>query len=166
MKSKFLLKRRPRGPTVLKTYNCSVCYEKKSCSTKALLPCGHEFCKGCIDKWRKQNNSCPLCRKTFSNYKYQSRCIKVESRRPDKFQFFELVITATTDFLENEECRERIRKDLLERKPGMALLMVCIYRSLQIIGEEENRVQFNEVDINAAIAKSEELMELIESQSS
>ena len=166
MKSKFLLKRRPRPATVLKTYNCSVCYETKAAKTKALLPCGHEFCKRCIDKWRKQNNSCPLCRKTFTNYKYQGRCVKVQARRPEKFQLLELVVTATTDFLEHEEYRECIRTDLLERKPGMALLMACIYRSLQIIGEDENRVQFTEVDINAATEKAEELMELIESQRS
>ena len=166
MKSKFLLKRRPRGPTVLKTYNCSVCYETKSCSTKALLPCGHEFCKGCIDKWRKQNNSCPLCRKTFSNYKYQGRCIKVESTKQKPCQLLEMVVVSTTDFMEHQEYRERIQKDLLERKPGIALLMVCIYRSLKILAEQQNRVQFPEVDINAAMEKAEELMELIESQRS
>lgn len=131
-----------------------------------MLPCGHEFCKGCIDTWRKQNNSCPLCRKTFSTYKYQGRFVKVESRKQEPCQLLETVVTSTTDFIENQQYRERIQKDLLERKPGIALLMVCIYRSLKILGEEQNRVQFPEVDINAVIEKAEELMELIESRMS
>lgn len=30
------------------------------------LDCGHYFCKSCIKKWAKQQNTCPQCRKRFT----------------------------------------------------------------------------------------------------
>ena len=39
---------------------CAICFEPPV--DTAELPCGHEFCKACIDKWTKDNHTCPICR--------------------------------------------------------------------------------------------------------
>lgn len=39
---------------------CSICYKNINYST--ILRCSHVFCTECIDIWRSQNNSCPMCR--------------------------------------------------------------------------------------------------------
>jgi hypothetical protein len=49
---------------------CAVCFEllpvdppnEKHESNTMKLPCGHVFCRGCITKWLKENNSCAVCR--------------------------------------------------------------------------------------------------------
>lgn len=39
---------------------CSICFLEK---VSVQLPCGHFFCKPCIDTWAmKKNDSCPMCR--------------------------------------------------------------------------------------------------------
>ncbi|AAL69877.1 SPV138 N1R/p28-like host range RING finger protein [Swinepox virus] len=70
-------------PSVLQEYEnvyndsidkeCSICmeivYEKKMKSKffGILSHCNHIFCIDCINEWRKQRNTCPLCRVTFSS---------------------------------------------------------------------------------------------------
>ncbi|XP_033645626.1 RING finger protein 141-like isoform X2 [Asterias rubens] len=38
--------------------DCCICMEKKS---DIVLNCAHTYCQACIDDWRKQHNTCPLC---------------------------------------------------------------------------------------------------------
>lgn len=40
--------------------SCSICLTEMKQPTK--LGCEHKFCHKCIDKWKKENNQCPLCR--------------------------------------------------------------------------------------------------------
>ena len=47
---------------------CSICLEKIE-STKKSLKCKHHFHEKCIDKWIKNNSSCPLCREKIKNPK-------------------------------------------------------------------------------------------------
>jgi len=42
---------------------CCVCYD----SCPLTLKCGHYVCDSCIKDWFKNNNTCPMCRKT-DNY--------------------------------------------------------------------------------------------------
>lgn len=48
--------------------SCAICMNSLP-STKFVtrLPCGHHFHCACIGKWRKRN--CPLCRKSFKQYR-------------------------------------------------------------------------------------------------
>lgn len=167
MKSKFFLKRRrPIGPVVLKHFDCSVCLQKKQARTQATLPCKHGFCKTCLDKWRKRDTSCPLCRKVFSSYRHRGKTVNVRQRRQEDKErdIFDLIVTATTEFLESNAYRQSLRTDLIERKPGTGLLIVCIYRSLMILGEDENKDEFSETDLASATSEVEDLMQLIESR--
>jgi hypothetical protein len=43
---------------------CRICLDEL-CSTennKMELECGHSFHQNCLDEWRKENNTCPICR--------------------------------------------------------------------------------------------------------
>ena len=45
---------------------CSICLNRITTVTKRVLPCGHEFHTGCIDRLKETgSNQCPLCRKYF-----------------------------------------------------------------------------------------------------
>jgi hypothetical protein len=41
---------------------CSICFESIGFTAKYITKCQHTFHTGCINKWCKTNNSCPLCR--------------------------------------------------------------------------------------------------------
>ena len=45
---------------------CSVCQAEYQPGDKLVkLPCSHDYHKDCVIKWLKQNNSCPICRKSL-----------------------------------------------------------------------------------------------------
>lgn len=49
---------------------CPVCYELLCPPNHApyiLFPCGHTFCKACIEKYAKQKKMCPFCRQEFKS---------------------------------------------------------------------------------------------------
>ena len=59
---------------------CSICLENISeCDTKS-LNCNHSFHKNCINTWLREQNNCPLCRKSQSTRQEQRR-----SSREDPF---------------------------------------------------------------------------------
>ena len=42
---------------------CAVCLENyKESETLRILPCRHEFHKGCIDPWLLNHRTCPMCK--------------------------------------------------------------------------------------------------------
>ena len=59
---------------------CSICLNKigKRDNVK-LNSCAHIFCKECIRTWAKQENTCPLCRKRFTNMTYYDKNSKLIS---------------------------------------------------------------------------------------
>lgn len=42
---------------------CSVCFEP---SENTSIHCSHVTCKTCLDKWSRETNTCPVCRKNLS----------------------------------------------------------------------------------------------------
>jgi len=67
---------------------CSICL--KTPRNKASIGCSHEFCRKCIVKWSKTENSCPICRQEFTyvktaksktNIKRQRQMSQEETRR-------------------------------------------------------------------------------------
>jgi hypothetical protein len=52
-----------RGPE--EDLSCNICTESLT-EGKAVLDCEHFFCLECIKKWAEIENTCPLCKKRFS----------------------------------------------------------------------------------------------------
>ena len=78
--------------------NCPIC--KDVFNDKVTRdPCGHEFCKSCLDQWYKSANKniCPFCRQT--------------NEESDNLYFHEDDIDVRL-----EELRERIRQDIQNRE--------------------------------------------------
>uniref|UniRef100_A0A8C3UVM8 RING-type domain-containing protein n=1 Tax=Catharus ustulatus TaxID=91951 RepID=A0A8C3UVM8_CATUS len=49
--------------------NCAICQD--TCNDVAsALPCGHQFCQGCILQWAQTNPSCPLCRGAIETLRF------------------------------------------------------------------------------------------------
>lgn len=153
--------------TVKTKFNCGVCLNSKTSSTQAKLPCGHSFCKKCISSWAKTENSCPFCRASFQSYEYRNKTVKVEPKRQRKQprELFDLVVEATTRFLESTEYQDRVRQDLIERKSGIEMLVICLHRSLEILGMEENRENFEADKLNDAIVASKNLIRILRHRS-
>ena len=161
MKTKRSARKQKKKQSVRKKqYNCTVCMETKAPKTKAKLPCGHEFCGDCIQKWAKCESSCPLCRKTFDSYRYKGRTVKVKQKKQGR------IAPPTGEvlcFLEHIPFREAIREDLLDQIPGVNYLILYIYRCLLIL--EDNPLRFNQfasTDVHGARLVAEELADLAE----
>ena len=148
-----------RRRVVKKKHECAVCSGKRVHMAK--LPCGHRFCKPCTSRWTKQESSCPLCRAAVCCYQYRGKTINVEKKsQAQEMMVFETVVAATTEFLSSSAFQSQVRDDVAERKPGAELLANCIHRSLYILAEEENRENFNAVELQEAIVAIESIMEL------
>lgn len=51
---------------------CPICYEKlEKGKGKVVLGCEHTFCIDCFTKFMHQNNTCPMCRDTFTDRSFQ-----------------------------------------------------------------------------------------------
>ena len=81
--------------------NCPICQQKMR-HGKVLI-CTHKFHKGCIKKWFKRKNTCPICRdvgdRPMQNYDVKS------NMSPDEL---EDQITAYNEFRENKTRPHRI----------------------------------------------------------
>ncbi|KAK7023443.1 E3 ubiquitin-protein ligase rnf8 [Paramarasmius palmivorus] len=47
---------------VKEAVQCEICYEPMS-QAVMIQGCGHSFCSGCLEKWRRKQPECPSCRK-------------------------------------------------------------------------------------------------------
>jgi len=55
-----------KGLQKFSSTECSICFTDFNHKDKvSLLSCNHYFCTHCITNWRKNKNTCPLCRKPF-----------------------------------------------------------------------------------------------------
>ncbi|XP_064261327.1 uncharacterized protein LOC135291227 [Passer domesticus] len=63
--------------------NCTICQDTWD-DVASTLPCGHQFCRGCILQWAQTNPSCPLCRGAIETVRFSD----------DAGDYLEIVITA------------------------------------------------------------------------
>ena len=59
---------------------CPICMETPK-NTATLDGCSHSFCRKCIVKWSKTENSCPVCRQTFTLVQTAKSKTKIKKRR-------------------------------------------------------------------------------------
>ena len=58
--------------------NCTICFENISFDNNCITNCNHNFCEKCLDEWFKKNkNTCPLCRTKIDYYKCNDETIKL-----------------------------------------------------------------------------------------
>ncbi|MBH46088.1 MAG: hypothetical protein CMC93_05685 [Flavobacteriaceae bacterium] len=57
---------------------CSICMETPK--NKANIGCSHEFCRKCIIKWSKTENSCPICRRSFNTVKTAKSTTRIKDK--------------------------------------------------------------------------------------
>jgi len=94
------------------SFDCSICLIKDSLTSKhcaTLSGCGHSYHVGCISKWAKISNTCPLCKTTFSS-------IVVVTGRLSLRKFCSLHSDANncssdSDYSSNDEVHEQLELD-------------------------------------------------------
>ena len=46
---------------------CQICFEQMNINNSIELLCCHQnICSECLEKWKKQKDTCPFCRNTFT----------------------------------------------------------------------------------------------------
>ncbi|XP_013421842.1 LON peptidase N-terminal domain and RING finger protein 3 [Lingula anatina] len=83
-------------------FECSLCF--RLLYEPVTTPCGHVFCRGCLDRCLDHNNSCPLCKTSLVEYLAERRCSTTES----------ILNILKVYFPEDFEERKRIHEEELE----------------------------------------------------
>jgi hypothetical protein len=52
---------------------CSICWTSMNETNSRKLDCGHTFHTRCIDRWKRRNSTCPMCRAPFDQPMYKIR---------------------------------------------------------------------------------------------
>ncbi|NXR28085.1 TOPRS ligase, partial [Cinclus mexicanus] len=55
--------------TVGTEWSCPICHDEQE-GVAYVIPCGHEFCMGCILRWAEKKPECPLCRRLIESVKF------------------------------------------------------------------------------------------------
>lgn len=56
---------------------CSICTDSLNSGDIKKLSCGHKFHLGCIERWSQENQTCPVCRKSFSDVRNLLKKIRI-----------------------------------------------------------------------------------------
>ncbi|CAG9762977.1 unnamed protein product [Ceutorhynchus assimilis] len=59
-------RKRKRKESKLETEKCSICLTKLRKYVASPKNCRHLFCLGCLKRWSRTQNTCPICRRRFS----------------------------------------------------------------------------------------------------
>ncbi|NWI03574.1 TOPRS ligase, partial [Tichodroma muraria] len=50
-------------------WSCPICHDEQE-GVAYVMPCGHEFCMGCILRWAEKKPECPLCRRLIESVRF------------------------------------------------------------------------------------------------
>uniref|UniRef100_A0A8C0ZAQ1 RING-type domain-containing protein n=1 Tax=Cyanistes caeruleus TaxID=156563 RepID=A0A8C0ZAQ1_CYACU len=50
-------------------WSCPICHDERE-GVAYVIPCGHEFCMGCILRWAEKKPECPLCRRLIESVRF------------------------------------------------------------------------------------------------
>ena len=71
---------------------CAICFEYILSEDKFQVPeCNHAFHKGCIQKWKRQNDTCPTCRGRISIKHPEVFCRSVEMSAEEAYNILVLM---------------------------------------------------------------------------
>ena len=68
---------------------CPICFTYFNNTKIIKLSCDHSFCKECILKWKKENNTCPYCRKLSIDKQNIYNIVQCEIYNFNNFSFSE-----------------------------------------------------------------------------
>ena len=46
---------------------CSICFDRVGDGFMQ-TPCGHAFCRGCLERWMETRMECPVCRQSLPDF--------------------------------------------------------------------------------------------------
>jgi hypothetical protein len=132
---------------------CSICMGTPK--NKANIGCSHEFCRKCIVKWSKTENSCPVCRQPFSTVKTAKSTTRIKDKSQSDYGRFEQgMMDLIMNFIFNRRFQFQFYADCLVEPNDMRMSAV------EIIHETMEDVPFSleyEEEIHAATRRIIEL---------
>jgi hypothetical protein len=155
----------------LSTHSCSICYELMLPPKRApvlLFPCGHTFCKECIEMHQKAKNAtCPTCRAVIeskaANISLQQLIERYASMRgSDTDSNFSKRIGRVNRQREGETDAEQAQRHLQTMK---SLQMRCkvlndqLVSSRRTVGEVEKKERANTIAMKMLLEEEEETVE-------
>lgn len=95
---------------------CSICMEDRYKRRMARLECGHYFCKSCIKKWAKHQNTCPQCRERFTRLGSQP-VEETNQQFEDRLdpETIHMIHRCTTDWMFDREFRNETIAGCIEK---------------------------------------------------
>ena len=110
---------------------CSICMGTPK--NKANIGCSHEFCRKCIVKWSKTENSCPVCRQTFSTVKTAKSTTRIKDKSQSEddegvSQFEDTFMDLIMHFIFNRRFQFQFYADSLIEPSDMRMSAVEIMR--------------------------------------
>ena len=91
---------------------CSICLCDHELEHMKRLGCKHVFCTKCIDTWSKQNNTCPLCRKSFDVAPGMDTTQSYTNKFIDDVDFKFMILATCQHNPENKEILLKVIKGL------------------------------------------------------
>uniref|UniRef100_A0A8C3Q7X6 RING-type domain-containing protein n=1 Tax=Geospiza parvula TaxID=87175 RepID=A0A8C3Q7X6_GEOPR len=63
-------------------WSCPICHDEQE-GVAYVIPCGHEFCMGCILRWAEKKPECPLCRRLIESVRFSLQEQEINCYFPD-----------------------------------------------------------------------------------
>jgi hypothetical protein len=133
---------------------CSICMGTPK--NKANIGCSHEFCRKCIVKWSKTENSCPVCRQPFSTVKTAKSTTRIKNKSQSDMddEAIEGMMDLIMQFIFNRRFQFQFYADCLIEPNDMRM------QTVELIHETMEDVPFSleyENEIHAATRRIIEL---------
>jgi len=93
--------------------------------------CKHHFCRKCIVKWAEKENTCPLCKKAFTQVKTAKSCKKIKEKRqrPDDIETRSVNISMLNDcvieFIEDDNFKMSLASMYLSSNPDPVVAFIA-----------------------------------------
>ena len=101
---------------------CPICYNAMhEMNIVQLNSCSHKYCKSCIKKWSKQQNTCPECRKPFSQFYMYDTNFQLVTVDIDKGNAKKKLVGFTMNHV--YDLVSIVKEHTKERKPYLDLLV-------------------------------------------
>lgn len=93
---------------------CAVCLLAMTQQTSRELPCHHIFHTRCIDRWKRTNRTCPMCREPFDQPEYRImisvQCVRTGDTRVDQYLTNDIGTLAEAFNLNTRDLIENVRR--------------------------------------------------------